>query len=131
MYVSLHIDMYMYVIVLSLPPAALQFKKKNIPEWEKKKKEAILANVLHLLQLSLSENRYFPWKKDRKEEFWEYKANFNNFTLEPWKWLISGSVWSEKYLKLKRIFSEKKPYLSDEQNYFCNPNNISNREKQQ
>lgn len=51
MYVSLHIDMYMYVIVLSLPLAALQFKKKNTVEW--KKKEAILANVLHLLLSSL------------------------------------------------------------------------------
>lgn len=39
MYVSMHVDMcmYMYVIVLSLPPAALQLKEKKHTRVEEKR----------------------------------------------------------------------------------------------
>lgn len=55
------IHAYMYVIVLSLPPAALQFKEKTTPEG--KKKEAIVANILHLLQLSHGCKKVFSLKE--------------------------------------------------------------------
>lgn len=47
-------------IIFTLPPTALQLKNKK-----EKKKKAILASALHLLQLNLGCNNYFFFMKER------------------------------------------------------------------
>lgn len=69
MYVSSHIDIYMYVIVLSLPLAALQFKKKNTVEWKKKRSYTSECPPSVAIKSWLKIDIFLERKKDRKEEF--------------------------------------------------------------